>query len=89
MFIDSFSGSLSEIPSKRRGDPLYVLCVLKRNPVFSAFDIDSTQLAKTVDRLSVLGFLTYRQDTQYPWNHVDITHMGDEFLATASSPQPV
>jgi predicted transcriptional regulator len=82
MFIDSFSGSLDDIPVKRQKDARYVLECLKRNPVFSAFDINTSSLAKTVDKLHVEGYMTYRRDTQYPWNKVEITEKGSHFLSS-------
>lgn len=86
MFIDSFSGSLDDIPRKYHGDMAHVLVILKKYPKFSMFDINSITLARTVDKLNDFGYMTYNHEYEFPWCKVDITTKGNEFL-DASSPQ--
>jgi hypothetical protein len=85
VFLDSFAGSLDDIPVKRQKDARYVLECLKRNPVFSVFDIESSALARTVDKLFLDGYILYKRDKQFPWVEVVVTKNGNDLL---SSPQP-
>jgi hypothetical protein len=71
--IDSFSGALGDLPKKAHGDDAAVLAVLAEHPRFSVWDVSTTKLGKTLDRLTKAGRLQCLNDAeQYPWCRVAV-----------------
>lgn len=83
MIICNFSSALSDIPARRRVDRMFVLRTLKANPRFSCFEASEHQtLSVSLVWLKDAGCIEYPQpQPQYPWNSVNITARGEEFLA--------
>lgn len=70
--IDSFSGALGDMPKKLHGDDAAVLAVLEAHPMFTGWDVSTTKLAKTLDRLKAAGRLHYDPNEGYPWCRVTV-----------------
>lgn len=83
VFIDSFSGSVSDLKPKQRGDMKKVLEVLSVDPRVSTWDMDDGKrypLWKTIEKLKDAGYLE-DVESHYPWLKYRLTESGKKFLS--------
>ena len=78
-FVDSFSGSVSELTAKQTRDENRVLRVLAKDPNVSTWDMDTHGLWKTIDKLEKKG-MVLAKDAPYPWHKYVVTDSGKKFL---------
>lgn len=83
VFLDSFSGSISDLKPKQRGDMKKVLEILSVDPRVSTWDMDEGKrfpLWKTIEKLKDAGYLE-DVESHYPWLKYRVTELGKEFLS--------
>lgn len=83
IFMDSFSGSISDLKPKQRGDLKTVLKVLLNDPNVSTWDMDNGiryPLWKTIKKLEDLGYVK-SVERPYPWHRYLVTEAGKKFLS--------
>lgn len=85
MIVCSFSGSLSELP-KRKRTLLNALHVLANDPRVSCFDRGSAWLESLIDEMKVCGLVIEDHAEPYPWCRFDLTNLGRALLANSKTP---
>ena len=83
IFMDSFSGSISDLKPKQRGDLKTVLRVLLKDPNVSTWDMDEGKrypLWKTIAKLEAMEYVI-SVSRPYPWHRYEVTEAGKKFLS--------
>lgn len=74
-FLDSFSGSLGDLPPKKRTIE-DALRTLRKDPRVSCFERGAGWLEDLIDQLKSRGLIVERDGTDYPWCAFDLTPAG-------------
>ena len=79
VFLDSFSGSLSELPRGKRA-PLNALRALAADPRVSTFERGAKWLESLLDELQKAGMIVENHAEPYPWCRFNLTDKGRAML---------
>ncbi len=82
--LDSFSGSLGELPKGRR-TLVYALAVLADDPRVSTFERGVGWLELLLHELQFNKLVTEDKAEPYPWHRFNLTDAGRQMLASGST----
>lgn len=85
MVIDSFSGSLGELPKGRR-TLVYALAVLADDPRVSTFERGAGWLELLLHELQFNKLVIEDKAEPYPWHRFNLTDAGRQMLASGNTP---
>lgn len=75
LFLDSFSGPVSDLPKGRR-NATNVLAVLTKSPRVSTWDMDAAWLRCALEQLQRDGLISKDKSEPYPWHRYTLTAAG-------------
>lgn len=85
MVIDSFSGSLGELPKGRRA-LVYALAVLADDPRVSTFERGAGWLESLLHELQFNKLVIEDKAEPYPWHRFNLTDAGRQMLSSGNTP---